>query len=131
MISINQKIDSYTRYITVPGTCTADTGAKGMYYLNTKDTLFLLPVDLAVRKAAAGTGAALTVNIRSNYSTLYSSAPDLTTNKTLVAQRPTTFTITPGKEVDMIIGSSAGATNKASDLQARLILAPSSLFRCP
>ena len=131
MISINQKIDSYTRYITVPGTCSADTGSKGMYYLNTKDTLFLLPVDLAVRKSAAGTGAALTVNIRANYSTLYSSAPDLTTNKTLLAQRPTTFTISPGKEVDMIIGSSAGGTNKASDLQARLILAPSSLFRCP
>ena len=131
MIAINQKTDSYTKYITVPGTCASDTGSKGMYYLNTRDTLYLLPADFAVRKAASGAGAALTINIRSNYSVLYSAAPDLTTNKTLVAQRPTTFTIPPGKEVDMIIGSSAGGTNKASDLQARLILAPTSLFRCP
>ena len=130
-IAVNQKVNTFERYITVPGEAIADTGSQGMYFNTLRDTTFLLPVDFSARKAAAGTGASCTFNIRANYSTLFSSAPDLSTNKTSLTNRPTTFLITPGKEIDLIIGASAGASSKAQSVQARLILVPTSLFRCP
>jgi hypothetical protein len=128
-VAINQKVQAFTQFITIPGECIADTGAQGMFYLNNIDSLFLLPVDFAVRKAASGSGAALTIDIRANYSGLFNSDPSFGTNKTVAEQRPTTFTIAPAKEIDMVIVTSAGATNKASSLQARLILIPTQLFR--
>ena len=130
-VAVNQKKMQYERYITVPGEAIADTGSQGMYYLNNSDTTYILPIDFSSRKAAAGTGASTTFNIRANYSTLFSSAPDLATARTLTAQRLTTFAVNPGKEIDMIIPASAGATNKASGVQARLVMVPSTIFRCP
>lgn len=130
-IAYNQKVTSsaYQRLITIPGECIADASfSQGMYYADIPSNSYLLPVDFSVQTAAAGTGAALTINIYKNTTALFSSAPDMTTNTILRSQRPTTNTITAAETVSLRITSSAGATNKAAGFQAKLYIVPVSIY---
>ena len=52
----------------------------------------------------------------------------MTTNTVLREQRPSTFKLNPAVNVTLRILTSAGATNKASDFQAKLFIIPSRLF---
>lgn len=128
-VAWNRKVQDYQHLVSIPGEIIADaSNPQGLWYLNTMDTVVLLPVDVAVRTAAAGAGAACAFNVYSGTSNLFSAAPDMTTNTTLTAQRPTTIKINPAQNVSLRITSSAGGTNKASDFQARLFLVPSQLL---
>lgn len=128
-IAYNRKATDYMRLVTIPGEQIADASySQGLFYADIPTASYLLPVDLSVQTAAVGTGAALTVNIYKNTTALFSSAPDMTTNTVLRSQRPTTNTISAAETVSLRIMSSAGATNKASDFQAKLYIIPQSIF---
>lgn len=128
-VTYNRKVTDYQRLITIPGGCTADTSySQGMFYSDIMSDSYLLPVDTSVLTAAAGTGAALTYNVYKGTTTLFSSAPDMTTNTVLRAQRPTTNTISAGDNVSLRIMSCGGATNYAADFQAKLFIVPQNLF---
>lgn len=128
-ITYNRKVTDYQRLVTLPGECIADTSfSQGMFYADIMVDSYLLPVDTSVLTAAAGSGAALTYNVYKNTIALFSSAPDMTTNTVLRAQRPTTNTISAAENVSLRILSSAGATNKAADFQAKLFIVPQAIF---
>ncbi len=128
-VAYNRKIQDYQHLISIPGEQIADTSnPQGLWYLNLQANSYLLPVDTAVRTAAAGAGAALTFNVYKNTTALFSSAPDMGTNATLVEQRPTTNTLSAGENISLRIMSSAGATNKAADFQARLYIIPTFIY---
>ena len=82
-----------------------------------------------VSKAAAGSGAAAAFNvykssgtaadgINTNAVNLFTSAVDLTTNYTSDTNVPDTTTVESGRWISLRCTSSAGATNKAFDLEA-------------
>lgn len=96
--------------------------------LNVKRDAYLLPVNSAVRTAAAGTGAACAWNVYKDATNLFTSAQDMTTSATFDEKRPNTNTISATDDVSLRITSSAGATNKASDFQAELFIVPQVLF---
>lgn len=98
-----------------------------MWYRAMRDS-YLLPVNSSVRTAAAGAGAACAWNIYKGATNLFSSAQDLTTSSTFDEKRPTTNTITAGDIITARVTSSAGATNKASDLQIQLFVVPQELY---
>lgn len=128
-IAFNRKMTDYIHLINIPGEIIADAVySQGAWLLDLKADSFLLPVDSAVITAAAGTGAACTWNIYKDATALFSSAPDMTTNNTLNENRPTTKAISATDNVSLRILTSAGATNKASDFQAKLYIIPQSLF---
>lgn len=128
-VAFNRKIFDYMHMVSIPGEQIADTSyPQGLWLLDIKADSYLLPVDAAVRTAAAGSGAALTFNVYKDTTALFSSAPNLTTNAVLVEQRPTTNTLSAGEDISLRIMSSAGATNKASDFQAKLYIVPQLIF---
>jgi len=128
-IAYNRKATDYMKLVTIPGECIADASfSQGMFYADIQTNSYLLPVDFSVLTAASGSGAALIVNIYKNTTALFSSAPDLATNTVLRSQRPTTNTITAAEVVSLRIMSSAGATNKAADFQAKLYIVPQTIF---
>lgn len=87
-VAYNRKINDYIHLISIPGEIIADTGySQGVWQQNLKVASYLLPVDFSVLTAAAGAGAACTMNVYKGTTTLFSVAPDLTTNATLVKQR--------------------------------------------
>lgn len=123
------KLSSYERNISIPEELVVDaTNPQGIWYDNIKVASYLLPVDSSVRTAAAGAGAAAAFNVYADATNLFSSALDLTTNAVLVEQRPNTNTIAATDTVSVRVTGSAGATNKAKDLQVRLYIVPQSLF---
>lgn len=128
-VTYNRKILDYKHDVKIPGECIADTSySQGWWHQDIEVDSYLLPVDTSVLTAAAGTGAALTYNVYKNTTALFSAAPDMTTNTVLRAQRPTTNTISAGDNVSLRIMSSAGATNKAADFQAKLFIVPQAIF---
>lgn len=128
-VAYNRKVNDYLHLISIPGECVADTSySQGVWFQDVQVDSYLLPVDTSVLTAAAGTGAALTYNVYKGTTNLFSSAPDMTTNTVLRSQRPTTNTISAGDNVSLRIMSSAGATNKAADFQAKLFIVPQNLF---
>ena len=128
-ILYGRKVTDYMRLVTVPGECIADASySQGMFYADIQVDSYLLPVDTSVLTAAAGTGAALTYNVYKGSTNLFSAAPDMTTNTVLRSQRPTTNTISAGDNISLRIMSSAGATNKAADFQAKLYIVPQAIF---
>jgi hypothetical protein len=128
-IAFNRKVDDYLHQISIPGECIADASySQGTWLLDLADTCYILPINVAVRTAAAGSGAALTWNVYSNTTNLFSSAPDIGTNTVLREQRLTTFKVDPAVNVSFRILTSAGVTNKASDLQAKLYIVPTRMF---
>ena len=128
-VAYNRKVFDYMHLVSIPGEQIADTSySQGVWLLDLKADSYLLPVDAAVRTAAAGTGAALTFNIYKDTTALFNTAPDLTTNAVLVEQRPTTNTLSAGEDISLRIMSSAGATNKAADFQAKLYIVPQLIF---
>lgn len=128
-VAYNRKATDYMRLVTIPGECIADASySQGMFYADTQVASYLLPVDASVLTAAAGTGAALTWNVYNGATNLFSSAPDMTTNTVLRSQRPTTNTISAADNVSLRILTSAGATNKAANFQAKLYIIPQSIF---
>lgn len=128
-IAYNRKVTDYMRLVTIPGEQIADASySQGMFYSDIQTNSYLLPVDFSVLTPASGTGAALTVNIYKNTTALFGTAPDLVTSTILRSQRPTTNTITAAETVSLRIMSSAGATNKASDFQAKLYIVPQSVY---
>ncbi len=128
-IAVNRKVQDYLHMISIPGEQIADSAnSQGVWYLDVMKDSYLLPVDAAVRTAAAGSGAACAYNVYKGSTALFSTAPDLGTNTVLRGQRPTTVAISAGDHVSLRITSSAGATNKASDFQAKLFIVPQNLF---
>lgn len=128
-VAYNRKVKDYQCDVKVPGQVTADvTYSQGWWHQDIEVDSYLLPVDFSVWTAAAGTGAALTMNIYKNTTALFGTAPDVTTNKVLRAQRPTTNTISAGEDISLRIMSCGGATNFAADFQARLFIVPQNLF---
>lgn len=125
-IAYNQKV--IFKPVTIPGEIIADASySQGMFYY-TSTASYLLPIDIIVRTPASGTGASCTVQVYKNATSLFSSAPDLSTNSTLLGQRPTTNTISAGDIVSVRIPASAGATNKAADIQVLLPIVQQSIF---
>lgn len=87
-VAYNRKISDYIFRITIPGEVIADASySQGMFIADLKVASYILPVDFAVLTAAAGAGAACTVNVYAGTTALYSVAPDLTTNTYLREQR--------------------------------------------
>lgn len=128
-VTYNRKVTDYRHLISIPGEVIADTSySQGVWLQDVPVASYLLPVDTSVLTAAAGTGAALTYNIYKNSTNLFSSAPDMTTNTVLRSQRPTTNTISAADNVSLRIMSSAGATNKAADFQAKLYIVPQLIY---
>lgn len=128
-VAYNRKVNDYQHLISIPGEVIADSSySQGVWVQDLQADSYLLPVDFSVLTAAAGSGAAVTVNIYKNTTALFSSAPDLATNTVLRSQRPTTNTLTAAENISLRIMSSAGATNKAADFQAKLYLVPQNLF---
>jgi hypothetical protein len=128
-VAYNRKVNDYLHLISIPGECIADASySQGVWLQDLQADSYLLPVDFSVLTAAAGTGAALTVNVYKNTTALFSSAPDMATNAVLRSQRPTTNTLTAAENVSLRIMSSAGATNKAADFQAKLYIVPTAIF---
>jgi hypothetical protein len=128
-IAVNRKVNDYLHAVRIPGEIIADASyPQGAWLLDLPDTSYLLPVSTALRTAASGSGAALTYNIYSNTTALFSSAPDMAANAVLREQRPATFKLDPAVNVSLRILSSAGATNKGVDFQAKLFIVPTRLF---
>lgn len=128
-VAYNRKVKDYQCDVKIPGECIADTSySQGWWHQDIEVDSYLLPVDTSVITAAAGTGAALTYNIYKGSTNLFSTAPDMTTNTVLRSQRPNTNTISAGDNVSLRIMSSAGATNKAADFQAKLFIVPQNIF---
>lgn len=128
-IAPQRMVEDYKHLISIPWEQIADTSnPQWTWLLNIKRDAYLLPVNTAVRTAAAGSGAALAYNVYKGSTNLFTTAPDMTTNTTLSDQRPNTNTITAGDNVSLRITSSAWATNKASDFQAELYIIPQKLY---
>lgn len=128
-VAYNRKINDYQHLISIPGEQIADTSySQGVWAQDVLVDSYLLPVDASTLTAAAGTGAALTFNIYKNTTNLFSAAPNLATNTVLRSQRPTTKTLSAAETISLRIMSSAGATNKASDFQAKLYIVPTLIF---
>ena len=122
-------VDDYLHLISVPGEVVADaSNPQGLWKLDLKQDAYLLPVDSSVRTAAAGSGAACAWNIYADASALFGSAQDMTTNTEFNEKRPTTKAIGAGANITARLTSSAGATNKASDIQLQLYIVPQKLF---
>ena len=116
--------------ITIPWQLSQDTGNyQGLYWKNTTGaTVTISNVAVCVGKAAAGAGAACSVNIYKSSGTasdwintsavaLFSSAIALGTSNDSLTNVPTTTTVENGKRISLRVTASAWATNKASDLQ--------------
>jgi hypothetical protein len=128
-VAYNRKVDDYIHLISIPGEVIADASySQGVWRQNLRANSYLLPVDFSVLTAAAGSDAACTMNIYKNTTALFSSAPDLGTNAVLVEQRPTTNTLSAAECISLRIMSSAGATNKAADFQAKLYIVPTLIY---
>jgi len=128
-VAWNRKVNDYQHLISIPGEQISDTAySQGTWLQDLPANSFLLPVDASVLTAAAGSGAALTFQVYKNTTALFSSAPDLATNTVLRSQRPTTNTLSAAENISLRIMSSAGATNKASDFQAKLYMIPQLIF---
>ena len=127
-IATNRKSKDYEHLVSIPGEVTADaTYPQGLWYLNLRYASYLLPVDIAVRTAATGVTASCTTNIYKDTTALFNVAPDLSTNASLAAQRPTTKDLAAGEDISLRIPASAGTT-LAADYQARLIIVPQFYF---
>lgn len=128
-ITPNRKVEDYAHRISIPGEMIADaSNPQGVWLLNLKAASYLLPVNSAVRTAAAGSGAACAWNVYAGASNLFSAAQDMTTSATFDEKRPTTNTMAVGDNISLRITSSAGATNKAQDFQAELFIVPQTLY---
>lgn len=122
--------------ITIPWELVADTSNyQWMYFKNTSGASWTISnVAIAVGKAAAGTWAAAAVNLYKSSGTnsdgintsavnLFTSAIDLWTGYTSLTNVPNTTTVEDWRWLSLRVTSSAGATNKASDLQVIITLA--------
>lgn len=121
--------------ITIPWEIVADTSNyQWLYFRNTSWASWTITnVYAAVGKAAAWTGAAAAFNlykssgtnsdgINTSATNLFTSAVDLGTWYTS-SSTPNTTTVEDGRWLSLRVTSSAGATNKASDLQVIITLA--------
>lgn len=128
-ITPNRKVEDYVHRVSIPGEMIADaSNPQGVWLLNVKTASYLLPVNSAVRTAAAGAGAACAWNVYAGASNLFSAAQDMTTSATFDEKRPTTNTLAVADNVSLRITSSAGATNRAQDFQAELFIVPQTLY---
>ena len=127
-VAYNRKIKDYLHQISIPGEVIADASySQGVWLQDLPVDSYLLPVDVSVLIAAVGS-AAVVFNVYKNTTALFSSAPDMTTNVVLRAQRPTTNTLSAAETISLRITSSVGSTNKASDFQAKLYIVPTLIF---
>jgi hypothetical protein len=109
--------------------CVADaSNPQGRRLLNFPTNAYLLSTDAALGTAATGVTAACAYNIYSGATALYTSAPDLTTNLTLTAQKPTTKFILSGSNITMR-NTSVGGTVKPAYLQIDLYIVPALFFQ--
>lgn len=116
--------------ITIPGEQIADTSNyQWLYFYNdTGATITISNVAFAVWKAAAWSWAACACNIyksswtaadwlNTNAVNLFTTAVDLWTWYTSLTNVPNTATVENGRWVTLRVTSSAGSTNRSSDLQ--------------
>lgn len=128
-VSYSRKCTDYLHLVSIPGQLMADSAAsQGVWRQDIPANSYLLPCDFSVLTAAAGSGATCVVNIYKNTTALFSTAPDLGTNAVLRGQRPSTNTLSAAETISLRITSSAGATNFASDFQAKLFIVPTLIF---
>lgn len=117
--------------ITIPGELIADTSNyQGLYFYNdTGATITISNVAFAVWTVASWSWAALACNIyksswtasdwlNTNAVNLFTSAVSLWTSYTSLTNVPNTTTVENGRWVTLRVTSSAGATTRASNLQA-------------
>lgn len=122
--------------ITIPWEQIADINAyQGMYFKNTSGASWTITnVAVSVAKAAVWAGAACSVNVYKSSGTasdwintsavnLFTSAIALGTGNDSLTNVPNTTTVENGRWLSLRVTSSAGATNKASDLQVAITLA--------
>ncbi|MFP4527299.1 MAG: hypothetical protein ACLFQX_02010 [Candidatus Kapaibacterium sp.] len=124
------KAEQFEKLVTISGEAVGDmTNPQGLWF-NTKFACKLLPVDFYALTAAAGTGASCKFNVYDDGTAVFSTSQDLTTNTSLLNKRPETnkINIAAGSVVTVRVLYSAGDTNKASDLQVRLLMIPDSIF---
>lgn len=116
--------------ITIPWEQILDTtNYQGLYmYNDTGSTITISDVDIVVGKAAAGSGAAYTVQLykssgtasdglNTNAVNLFTSAIALGTGYTSLNNVPNTATVESGRWITARVTASAGATNRAADAQ--------------
>lgn len=130
-ITPQQKVDFYRAIATprIPWEQVADaSNSQGIWEADIDFDAYLLPVNSAVRTAAAWAWAACAWNVYANTTNLFTTAQDMTTSSTYNERRPNTNTILAGNTVSVRVTSSAWATNKASDLQVKLFIVPQWLY---
>lgn len=109
-VAYNRKVHDYLHMISIPGELIADTEySQGTWYLDLMADMYLLPVDFSVRTAAAGAGAALTLNIYEDAVAQYAAAPDMTTN-TELREQPPRVTLGCSTDTQFDITNPAGTT---------------------
>ncbi|OGU95198.1 MAG: hypothetical protein A2475_15505 [Ignavibacteria bacterium RIFOXYC2_FULL_35_21] len=129
----NRKFGDYIHQISIPGELVADSNnPQGTWLLDVPYLAWLLAVDLKVRTAAAGTGAACAVNVYRETTAFYSPAIDLMTQNVMRSVLPNSGTylgsINQYDNISMRVTSVGGATTKPADLQLKAYIAPQNLF---
>jgi hypothetical protein len=114
--------------VEIPGEAVLDASNKQGRWLIKEDNRYILPVDFYAITAAAGAGAACGLNLYSGPTALFTAAVDLTTNAEVATQRPNQNALLAGAYLTLRITTSAGATNKASDISARIFAVPADLY---
>ncbi|MFA6571085.1 MAG: hypothetical protein WCT77_07595 [Bacteroidota bacterium] len=132
-IAFSRKYWDYVHKINIPGELVADTDTpQGAWLLDVPWLVWLLAVDVKVRQAASGTSANCTVNLYRNTTSLFSDGISLFTSDVKRDSLPNTGTtlgsVDQYDNISLKVTQSAGATQKAADLQAKLYLVPQNIF---
>ena len=132
-VAPNRKFWDYIHQISIPGELVADaTNPQGTWLLDVPYLAWLLAVDLKVRTAAAGTGAACAVNVYRETTPLFSPAIDLMTQNVMRSVIPNSGTylgsINQYDNISMRLTNVGGATTKPADLQLKAYIVPQNLF---
>ncbi|MBI5325030.1 MAG: hypothetical protein HZB41_07145 [Ignavibacteriae bacterium] len=129
----NRKFWDYIHQISIPGELVADTNnSQGTWLLDVPYLAWLLAIDLKVRTAASGGGAACAVNLYRESTPFYSPAIDLMTQNVMRHVLPDSGSylgsINQYDNISMRITNVGGATNKPADLQLKAFIVPQNLF---
>ncbi len=120
------KTENYSYYITIPGELVADSNNPQGTFFFTKYNSFLLIVDANLITSATGT-ASVTWNIYKDSTALFNSAPDFSTNSSLIDLVPNNRILHSGDLITLRILTSSGNT-KPADLKLRLVIIPEFLI---
>lgn len=88
MVAYTMKVSYLEKLTSIPGEAIADTAySQGLWFQRQRVDFYMPVTDILVLTAATGSGA-LTYNIYKDSTAMYAAAPDLTTNRYLLNQRP-------------------------------------------